>query len=122
MMVHQFFSRHDHDDVVVLTIMESELSDLVLQDQLDVALVEFVESQQPPKLLLDLSNVEYCATGVINTFLSVRKRLAQQGGALKLCALSDSLRLAFRSLNLENTVFSIDETVEEAIEAFNAPA
>jgi len=121
-MPKQLFVRRDRDDVVVLKILEPELSDLVLQNQLSDALTEFVETHQPKNLLLDLSEVEYCATGVINTFLLIRKQVLELGGAFKLCALSDPLRMAFRSLNLENTVFSIHETVDESIAAFSAAA
>ena len=118
----QLFVRRDRGDVVVLHILESELSDLVLQDQLNVALTDFVKTHQPKKLVLDLSEVDYCATGVINTFLLVRKRVVERGGEFKLCSLSASLRTAFRSLNLEKTVFSIHDSADASIEAFNAPA
>ena len=121
-MAKQLFVRRDRDDVVVLQILERELSDLVLQDQLEIALTDFVRTYQPKKLLLDLSDVEYCATGVINTLLLVRKNINDDGGEFKLCALSESLLLAFRSLNLETTVFSIHPTAAEAVEAFNDSA
>lgn len=119
-MVKQLFVRRDRGDVVVLHVVERELSDLVLQDQLQVAFADFVKTHRPRKLLLDLSEVEYCATGVINTFLLLRKNVIEQGGEFKLCSLSESLRLAFRSLNLEKSVFSIHASVPEAIEAFSA--
>jgi anti-anti-sigma factor len=120
-MLKQLFVRRDRDGVVVLKILERELSDLVLQDKLGSALTEFVQTHRPRKMLLDLSDVDYCATGVINTFLMVRKLVVDQGGEFKLCSLSESLRIAFRSLNLEKTVFSIHESADESIEAFNDP-
>ena len=121
-MTNQLFVRRDRGDVVVLQILQRELSDLVLQDQLAVALTNFVETHRPRKLVLDLSDVDYCATGVINTFLRLRNLVVGQGGELKLCSLSKILRQAFRSLNLEDTVFSIHPSVAESVKAFNAPA
>ncbi len=119
-MLKQLFVRRDRDDVVVLQVLVPELSDLVLQDKLRVALIDFVETHRPQKILLDLRDVDYCATGVINTFLVVRKIVVDQGGEFKLCSLSESLRIAFRSLNLEDTVFSIHDSAEDSIAAFNA--
>lgn len=121
-MATQLFVRRDRGGVVVLQILERELSDLVLQDRLALALTDFVETHQPRCLLLDLSEVDYCATGVINTFLLVRNRVIELGGEFKLCCPSDPLRLAFRTLNLDQKVFSIHASVAEAIEAFAASA
>ena len=118
----QLFVRRDRGHVVVLQILESELSDLILQDQLLVALTEFVNTHRPKCLLLDLSEVEYCATGVINSFLLVRKQIKEQGGEFKLCSLSESLRFAFQSLNLENTVFSIHDSVDDGVAEFSGQA
>ncbi len=118
-MTKVFFDQSDHADVVVLRIFEAELSDLVLEDQLVVALTKFVESRQPQKLLLDLSDVDYCATGVINTFLLLRKQVMDLGGEFKLCSVCGPLRTALRSLKLDKAVFSIHQSVADGLEAFS---
>ncbi len=115
----QLFVRRDRGDVTVLQILEPELSDLVLQDKLQEALTHFVTTYRPAKLVLDLSEVQYCATGVINTFLAIRKLVNSQGGEFKLCSLTESLRIAFRSLNLDTTIFSIHESADACVGAFN---
>jgi anti-anti-sigma regulatory factor len=121
-MTNKFYVQSDHADVVVLRICEPELSDLVLEDRFSVALSGFVESRRPQKLLLDLSEVDYCATGVINSFLALRQQVVQYGGEFKLCSLCEALRMALRSLKLDKTVFSIHLSVEDGVKAFIASA
>lgn len=118
-MSKQLFVRRDCDGVIILQLLDRELSDLVLQDRLMVELINFVDTHHPRKLLLDLSEVDYCATGVINTFLHVRNHVLEQGGEFRLCCLTESLLIAFRSLNLDSTVFSIHASLDESIAAFN---
>ena len=108
------------EGVIVLTLVDTELSDLVLQDAVDEELTRLVEEDKPSKLLIDFGAVQYCTTGIIGSLLATKKRVVAGGGEFKLCRLTKHVHDAFKALNLENTVFSVYATKDEAIAAFDA--
>lgn len=119
---------HDEGDVVVVRFVDGELSDLLVQSQLQSELIELLTSRQPTKLMIDFGPVRYCTSATINGLLDVRKRMAKAGGKLRLCGLSKHVREAFRVLNLEGTIFQIDDSPSQslaqlkAVPATDAPA
>ncbi|MEX0820013.1 MAG: STAS domain-containing protein [Pirellulaceae bacterium] len=118
MVDYKRFEVTHQNDVTVLRFVDAELSDLVLQDAAHEELMALVEEDQPSKLLVDFSAVQYCTTGIINSLLTTKKRVVAGGGALKLCGLTQHVHDAFIALNLENTVFDVYPTQAEALAAF----
>ncbi len=106
------------DGVTILTLVDAELSDLVLQDAVHEELMAVIEEDKPAKLLLDFGAVEYCTTGIIGSLLTTKKLVVAGGGEFKLCNLTKHVRDAFKALNLENTVFSVYASKDEALAAF----
>ena len=106
--------------VTVLRLVDAELSDLVLQDAIHEELMGLVEADKPAKMLLDFSAVQYCTTGIIGSLLTTKKRVVGGGGEFKLCGLTKHVHDAFKALNLENTVFDVYATKDEALAAFDA--
>ena len=106
------------DDVTILRLVDTELSDLVLQDAVDVELKSLVETEQPSKLLIDFSAVQYCTTGIINSLLTTKKLVVAGGGEFKLYGLTKHVHDAFVALNLENTIFDVYTTQDDALAAF----
>ncbi|MBC8356127.1 MAG: STAS domain-containing protein [Planctomycetes bacterium] len=112
------FEVTNQDDVTVLRLVDAELSDLVLQDAVYDELIALIEADNPQKLLIDFSAVQYCTTGIINSLLTTKKRVVANGGAFKMCGLTKHVHDAFKALNLENTVFEVYATPVEALAAF----
>jgi anti-anti-sigma regulatory factor len=106
------------DGVTVICPVDKELSDLVLQDELHQQLMSFLESEKPAKLLINFGVVEYCTTGIINSLLSVKKRVIANEGQFKMCELTQHVHDAFRALNLEGTVFEVLDSETDAIASF----
>jgi anti-anti-sigma factor len=104
--------------VTILTLVDAELSDLVLQDAVHEELMRVVEDDKPAKLLLDFGTVEYCTTGIIGSLLTTKKLVVANGGKFKLCCLTKHVHDAFKALNLENTVFEVYPTREKALASF----
>ena len=107
------------DGVTVICPVDKELSDLVLQDELHEELLGFLANEQPQKLVINFGRVEYCTTGIINSLLSVKKRVMAAGGQFNMCCLTQHVHDAFRALNLEGTVFQVFETEEKAVDSFD---
>jgi anti-anti-sigma regulatory factor len=105
--------------VMIIRLVDAELSDLVLQDSLHEEMLALVKKDQPPKLLVDFGAVNYCTTGVINSLLTIKKTVVAGGGVFKLCGLTGHVHEAFTALNLENTIFDVYKTQAEAIAAFS---
>jgi anti-anti-sigma regulatory factor len=87
-------------------------------DELCQQLIEFVSTRQPPRVIVDFSEVTRCSTAVINALLLVKKQLLSADGEVKLCNVSDGIRHVYRMLNLDGTVFEIHDSLSKALEAF----
>jgi PAS domain S-box-containing protein len=70
-------------------------------------LVNFVEREQPDKLLADLSDVEYCSTALINALLMVQRRVQARSGVMKLFGLREIVQETLQQLKLVGTLFSV---------------
>lgn len=112
------FTVAHENGVTILRLLDPELSDLVLQDAVNDELTTLVKEDKPSKLLIDFSVVEYCTTGIIGSLLTTKRLVVAGGGEFKLCSLTKHVHDAFKALNLENTVFSVYATQDQALEAF----
>ena len=106
-------------DVTVIRPVDRELSDLVMQDDLHEQLMSFLEDEKPDKLLINFGAVEYCTTGIINSLLSVKKRVMAHQGQFKMCNLTQHVHDAFRALNLEGKVFEVFDSEVDALDSFS---
>ncbi len=113
------FEVSNSGDITILRLVDAELSDLGLQDAAHEELMALVENDKPSKLLIDFSVVEYCTTGIINSLLTTKKKVAGAGGVFKLCGLTKHVHDAFVALNLENTVFDVYPDQATALAAFD---
>ena len=86
--------------------------------QLQHDLLEFVERQRPRKLLLDLGNVVYCATALINILLAAQNRVQANAGTMKLCGLREVFLETLQCLKLVGTKFSVSADKDPAHIAF----
>lgn len=105
-------------DVCMIHLIDPKLFDTLIVTELQDELLEYIESEQPQKLLVNFGGVTLCSTAVINGVLRAKKRLLDYGGRLKLCGMRDSVREAYRMLNLDGTVFEIYDHASDAINAF----
>ncbi|MBC8872264.1 MAG: STAS domain-containing protein [Planctomycetes bacterium] len=114
----QYFSVERHGDVIELRLENPAHFDVPRYEELRNELARFAEEEQPAKLLVDFSNVEYCSTAVIAALVQIRKRLGAEGGQIKFCGLNESVHEAFKMLKLDGTLFDIHATEAAAMKAF----
>ncbi len=114
----EYFSVEQGDDVTIVRLRDMKHFDAENYAQLQQHLVGLVERQQPPKLLVDLGNVEYCATALINVLLTTQKSVQARSGVTKLCALREVLLETLQCLKLDGTVFSVYADETDAKNAF----
>jgi anti-anti-sigma regulatory factor len=85
--------------------------------QLQRDLVDFVESRQPQKLLVDLGEVVHCSTALINALLMAERRVRAEAGTMNLFGLNEYMLETLQRLKLVGTVFSVcgDESAAQSV-------
>jgi len=112
------FEVHHHGDVTEVRFVDSELSDLALHDELTSELISLAESEKPAKVVVNMQTVKYCTSGAIGGLLCLRKAIIENAGSVRVCEVSPGVRMTFQSLNLEGTLFKIDDSLDDAIDRF----
>lgn len=117
---YQHFDVRTSDETTILDIKAKELSELDFQEKLRDELLALVTTLAPLRLILSLKDVEFMGSNAIGILINVRKAVDGYGGRMFLCELQPNVRMAFKVLNLEGTLFKIFESESEALNAFNA--
>lgn len=81
------------------------------------ALLESAWAAPAPKILFDVSQVEYIDSAGLGFLIGSLRRAVQAGGTLKVCGLSAYLTGIFKIVNLQN-ILEVFEDRETAIEAY----
>ena len=112
------FNIREQDDVTIVDLLPESLSGLTIQEELGDPLSEIVDRGRPSKLLVNLQHVKLVSSDAIGALIRIRKELKEYGGAIRLCKLDQNVRLSFRLLNLDGTMFQIFDDEAEAIASF----
>jgi anti-anti-sigma factor len=115
---YEHFRIRNVDDVLIIELVDPKLFDVSIVMAWQEELLRLVDRELPTRAIIDFSRVEHCSTSVINGLLSAKKRISRNGGVLKLCGMIETIRDAYRMLNLDGTVFQIYDTVDDALSAF----
>lgn len=114
------FTHELHNGTLVLqphhklgSVQESELA----KESGEV--LEFLNHAGPVCVLLDLAQDEYLSSALIGAIVRLWKRIAQHGGRLALCNVSDTVHQILRITKL-HTVWPIYASREEALHALGA--
>ncbi|MCP4192723.1 MAG: STAS domain-containing protein [Planctomycetaceae bacterium] len=119
--LYRFFVVDAHENALVAQIVDSQLQGETVAELMKLELLKIIDDASPEMLVLDFRNVKIVGTWVISCFLHVNGRMASRGSKLKLAGMSDTLRSIFKTLRLDNTVFQIFDTVDEALASPNGP-
>jgi len=114
----QFFDVRQSGEITELRLKDPSFFDLIQNELLRNAIVEFIQQRRPSKLLLDFSDVRYCSSPVIGVILDAQRHLVSEGYQMKLCGMNDAVRDNFKILKLDGTVFDIHTTKDDAANAF----
>ncbi len=114
----QYFSVQMVADVAVLQVLAPKLSDSLTVSEFQDELMAMIETDLPKKLVVSFKGVQHCSTAIINGLLRAKKQLVVDNARLRLCGMTSMMREAYRMLNLDGTVFDIDDTLDESLAAF----
>lgn len=111
------FKVYDEQGITVLHLVDPQLFDTLMVNELEDELLEFIDANQPKKVLVDFEGVTHCSTAVINGLIRAKKRLMGYQAQLGLCGMAEQIRKAYKLLNLDGTVFHIYEDRKHGLAA-----
>lgn len=103
----------------IIDIKQKNLSEFDFQEQLRDELTEFVSSNPPGQLIVNLTGVDMIGSNAIGVLVDLRKTVHANSGTLALAELSSTVRMSLQVLNLEGTLFNVFETEAEALNSFD---
>ncbi|TVS15284.1 MAG: anti-sigma factor antagonist [Planctomycetaceae bacterium] len=112
----EYFRIEQGDRVTCLRFLDTSRLDTDDYAQLQRDLVDFVESHLPNKLIVDLSEIVYCSTALINALLMAERRVRANNGTMHLFGLNEYMLDTLQRLKLVDTIFSIcsDESTAQS--------
>ncbi|MEQ8787065.1 MAG: STAS domain-containing protein [Pirellulaceae bacterium] len=117
-MSHKHFEVETDQGITIVKLTDFELLDQLVTYEMQNELVQFLEQEKPQRLIVSFDGVRRCSTEIINSMLRARKRVAAEGGDMRLCSMHSTIRDVFRMLNLEGNVFEIFDALPPAKEGF----
>lgn len=92
----------DKDGTMIVQFRDSKiLEDRTIQ-QLGSELIELVQGKPGPKLVLDFTGVKYLSSAALGKLITLRRRVDQAGGQLKLCEIAPETLDVFRIAKLDD--------------------
>jgi anti-anti-sigma factor len=101
------------NDVAIVTFRPLKLGDHGEIQKAREEVVEFIQTQQPVKMIVDLGQVRVISSEAINVLMRMRDELAAREGQLRLCNLPRSVMEVLRITDLTR-LFEIRSNVAEA--------
>ncbi|MBT3199379.1 MAG: STAS domain-containing protein [Phycisphaerales bacterium] len=99
-------------DVIVARIMDRELT----RDTGGSLHVQMPQCTQPPKVVLDLSKIEFIGSIGLTVLVVFQKRISTAGGRLAIAGFSDSCREVMTVTRLDH-IFEFYPNVEQSVTA-----
>ena len=100
-----------HDDHTIVTI--SGEIDLYTAPRLHSELAGLLADGMPPRVVIDMSGVEFCDSTGMNVLLSCLRRARERGGELEIAAPRPAVRKILQVTGLDS-VFTVVENADSA--------
>ncbi len=101
----------------VLVIVLKGLLNADTSPGLEKTLIDVVEQESKPQILLDMKELTYISSAGIGCFIGVIKRIRVKQGDLRFCSLDSKVMRVFNLLDMAD-FFQFFETQEEGVKSF----
>ena len=118
MINHQRVDVSEVGDVTIVHFRDRRITEDRRIGQTARELLDLVEVENRRKLIVSFASVDCLSSAGLGKLITLDKRLAARGGALKLAALSPDLRTVFFVTRLDR-LFDIEPDDESALAAFS---
>jgi anti-sigma B factor antagonist len=106
------------DNVTRVEFLERNILDEGNIQQIGAQLNAIIDSKDDLRLLIDFSNVDHLSSAALGTLITVRNRVAERGGQLRLSNIGAQIYEVFIITKL-NKIFEIYPSDDEAIRSFS---
>ena len=103
--------------VTVVNFADTVLMSEDVIQQVEEQLNALVDHAGPKKLLISFRDVRYMSSGVLGILLKLARKVAKDGGSLRLCGLNSSLKEAVRATALDRLI-EIHDQESTALDSF----
>lgn len=92
----------ERDGTMIVQFRDSKiLEDRTIQ-QLGSELIELLQGRTGPRLVLDFSGVKYLSSAALGKLITLRRKVDQLGGKLKLCEIAEETMDVFKIAKLDD--------------------
>jgi len=113
----QHIDVRDEGEVTVVTFRDARILDEITIAEIGQELFSLVEDEQRQNLLLNLGRVEFLSSAALGKLITLRRKVNDANGYLKLCNIQPDTFEVFNVSKL-NTFFKIFDTEASAIATF----
>ena len=113
----EFYTSRIIDDVMMVTFRQSHILDAATIERMSASVKELVDGAAENRFIFDFAHVAYLSSNALGMLISLRKRVVQRRGSMKLAGINDEVMEIFRITKLD-TVFDIYKDAAGAAEAF----
>ena len=114
----RYFQIRQQNEVTIAQLVDPNRFDRLLFNEIGDELIAYVDENNTRSLLINFENVTYCSSEVLGSLVRTHSHIAASGGVMNLCCMKDDIHELFRITHLENNVFKIFESEEEAVASF----
>ena len=107
----------DIGDVTVVNFTERKIIEEQNIQVIGEQLFELVDSDKCKKILLNFRNVDYLSSAALGKFITLHKKLEDEGGRLILCNIAPAIFEVFEITKLDK-FFTIEQEEQMALQAF----
>jgi anti-anti-sigma factor len=122
----RYVTVQESGEVVILSIGLARIKDFEVAEAIGKALISAALQKPAPKVVVDLSQLEYMSSVGYGPFLSLRAAIQDAGGRLVLCGLSPVIKQLFEATRLlinphsPGSLFEFTDTVPAAAALISA--
>lgn len=104
------------DSVAVVAFKVASISDVEMIATASKHIKDFVDENQPIRLIFDFSRVKFFSSLVLGVLLEIRSKLASYNGEVVISAINPQLHKVFKITNLDK-IFTFFPDKEAAVSA-----
>jgi anti-anti-sigma factor len=113
----QHLDVRDQDDVTVVTFRDARILDEITISELGQELFHLVDVENRKKLVLDFSRVEFLSSAALGKLITLRRKVHEANGYLKLCEIRPETLEVFLVAKLDS-FFDIHPQQAAALASF----
>ena len=107
-----------HVDITLVHFTDAKMLDHEQIVGVRSELLDLANDRKPKKVVINFGGITFCSSELISALMLFWKRIASDGGQIRLAGMNDNIREVFIITRLDGTVFEIFPTANDAMQDF----